>query len=1725
MKSVILFIFLIPLLNAATLAHRWSFDNETTDSVGGVSGILQGGASVSTTQLILPGNGTSTNANRMTFASPINIGANFGATGVTIETWYTDTGTGTWGKLFQFGNNAAGQELAWTHTRGNGEQSGVDRDGAQLLGEQVTQNTEHHLVITVSPDGNLNTWVDGVQKLTNINTNDLSNVNTTFEAIGATSWGDPGMTGSVNEFRVYEGELTASEVASNLSSGPDKAPGNGPVITSFSSSHATRQEGENATLSWDIDTTNLSGSLSLEIRDPADTLVHSATTATGNTPVTMGDTGGVLSTKIFTLTVWDTATPANIQTRTLEIEVAPGIPTADEQSLQTVEAAPLTIVLSGSDPNSHPDPALTYSILNPPSGGSLTGSPPNLSYTAQNGFTGIDSFSFRTSDGKYNSPSASITIAVDQAPTAPTTLNLSSFEIPVNLSSGNYLAALTSDDPNLDDTHNYALISGAGDSDNNLFAIIGNQLRTAADFSGQSGNLFSIRLRSTDQGGLFFEQSFTLQAVEPTEEIVINEIHANPPENHIHQEFIELHNPSTSAQDLSGWRLSSAVDFTFPAGTSIPPGGFLVIAEDPTVLQSTLGVTALGPFSGNLNSSGETVRLRNTTDAIIDEVDYKVGFPWPIASDGGGASLELINPSLDNSLGSSWRASIPQNPLPEATLLDFSSTGWSWRPGDSEASSPTTAWRAPDFSEDASWNTAAQLPIGYGIVNGVTLNTTVPDMRFNFNSIFLRNTFTISPGEIPSQLLLNFTADDGFVLWINGTGITRFRFDTNEDPTIDDTATGTGSEGTYDEELIVNAGSFLVEGENTIAVQLFNATTGSSDLGFDLQLVRPSAENALPQPSPGAPNIVFAQNAPPNIRKVNHSPSQPSSSDPVVVSARVSDPDGIASVSLEYRVVAPGDYIPARLPLPIAGNNINTSQSRPENPDYESDWITIPMVDDGTSGDPLAGDDLFSATLPTAAHRHLVRYRITISDTVGTSARAPYSDDPSLNFAYFVYDGVPAYQGIDAATMSDALPVYHLIIRDEDYEEAVAYNSSDQINQGTEARFLYNWNATLVYDGQVYDNIRFRLRGANGRYQGRGKRSMRVRFNDGKFLEARDQNGQKFDNPWRTLTLGKGNSNRSTMTFGLNEAVNYHLFSKMGVPAANTLFIQWRVIDGEAESPDQWRGDYHGTYFVSETYDVRFLDEHDLEKGNLYKLINQTTNWEKQQRYQGKFAPFDGSDHNTIEGNLDGNDSPAYIDAHVNLEKYYAYHAVVEALRHYDYWPSANKNMVYYFEPDYLPANGQKGKLWILPWDTDSTWGPTYNSGHDVVYNSLFDAAGGGSDNASNPTLWPAYYNTVREMRDLLWQEDQINQVIDDYAAIISPLVPADFARWKGAPSDVGNYNHLSGPGISSLDGYVQDMKNFAFSGGSWPGGNDSAMAQANDNGASGQQGRDAWLDIHQGENGEASRIPDTPVLTYTGPAGFPTNALSFQTTAFADPQGSGTFGALEWRLALMDEPGAFEIDASWESGELATFSNTIAIPTTAVRSGSIYRARVRHRDHSGRWSHWSTPVEFTTTLPDITPYLDNLVITEVMYHPSDPSSAETSSGFDDDDLFEYLELKNVGTTALDLTDLRFTKGIDFDFLDANQTTLAPGEIVVVVRSIPAFQFRYGNGTTIAGEWGPRRQTQQQRRTGQVVLWCRRRHPGLHLLGLPAVAHFTRWLRAIAHSPDTGHGARPHSGL
>jgi len=89
------------------------------------------------------------------------------------------------------------------------------------------------------------------------------------------------------------------------------------------------------------------------------------------------------------------------------------------------------------------------------------------------------------------------------------------------------------------------------------------------------------------------------------------------------------------------------------------------------------------------------------------------------------------------------------------------------------------------------------------------------------------------------------------------------------------------------------------------------------------------------------------------------------------------------------------------------------------------------------------------------------------------------------------------------------------------------------------------------------------------------------------------------------------------------------------------------------------------------------------------------------------------------------------------------------------------------------------------------------------------------------------------------------------------------------------------------------------------------------------------------------------------------------------------------------------------------------------------------------------------------------LRITEIMYHPSDP---EPGSGFDDDADFEFIELVNISdTSTIELENVAFTDGIAFTF---PQRALGPGQQVVVVRNLAAFDERYGNLDAVAGQYG-----------------------------------------------------------
>lgn len=85
-------------------------------------------------------------------------------------------------------------------------------------------------------------------------------------------------------------------------------------------------------------------------------------------------------------------------------------PIADDQEVKTPEDTPVTITLTASDAGGD---ALTFSVVDPPSHGSLSGTAPDLTYMPDANFTGRDCFTFKANDGTYDSNIATVCITVN----------------------------------------------------------------------------------------------------------------------------------------------------------------------------------------------------------------------------------------------------------------------------------------------------------------------------------------------------------------------------------------------------------------------------------------------------------------------------------------------------------------------------------------------------------------------------------------------------------------------------------------------------------------------------------------------------------------------------------------------------------------------------------------------------------------------------------------------------------------------------------------------------------------------------------------------------------------------------------------------------------------------------------------------------------------------------------------------------------------------------------------------------------------------------------------------------------------------------------------------------------------------------------------------------------------------------------------------------------------
>jgi len=142
---------------------------------------------------------------------------------------------------------------------------------------------------------------------------------------------------------------------------------------------------------------------------------------------------------------------------------------------------------------------------------------------------------------------------------------------------------------------------------------------------------------------------------------VLNEVMYHPATATGEEEWIELTNLMAVDMDLSGWRLTGGVNFTFPEGSRITAGGHLVVAGGPAAVPG-----ALGPWEGRLSNSGEHIRLLSVSGRVMDELDYEDGGGWPVGADGSGATLARLREGSAESGAAAWAASRERGGTPGA---------------------------------------------------------------------------------------------------------------------------------------------------------------------------------------------------------------------------------------------------------------------------------------------------------------------------------------------------------------------------------------------------------------------------------------------------------------------------------------------------------------------------------------------------------------------------------------------------------------------------------------------------------------------------------------------------------------------------------------------------------------------------------------------------------------------------------------------------------------------------------------------------------------------------------------------------------------------------------------------------------------------------------------------------------------------------------------------------
>jgi len=224
------------------------------------------------------------------------------------------------------------------------------------------------------------------------------------------------------------------------------------------------------------------------------------------------DAGGLFTEKSFTITVTDAnEAPTSLSVANTTASLPENTPTASRIKLADIVVADdglgtNSLSLSGADAESFEIGGLALYLK----------AAAVLNYEAKDSYTVTVSVADTSLDG-FIPLSTDFTLAITTVNEIPTDIALSAATIAENQPSRSVIGTLTTTDVDSGDAFIYTLVAGDGDLGNGAFLIVGNALQTADSFDHEAKSSYSVRVRSTDAGGLFSEKSFTITVTDVNE--------------------------------------------------------------------------------------------------------------------------------------------------------------------------------------------------------------------------------------------------------------------------------------------------------------------------------------------------------------------------------------------------------------------------------------------------------------------------------------------------------------------------------------------------------------------------------------------------------------------------------------------------------------------------------------------------------------------------------------------------------------------------------------------------------------------------------------------------------------------------------------------------------------------------------------------------------------------------------------------------------------------------------------------------------------------------------------------------------------------------------------------------------------------------------------------------------------------------------------------------------